>query len=250
MTADGHDHGGPALPVAAPPAPPAFAPEPGTATAMVPSLRTLAPQLLTAGILPVIGYSLLRPHVGNDATALAAVMVFPAGDIAYQRWRRGTIEPIGIIALCGIALGLVSALVFHGNAMLLKIRESVFTGVFGLACLASLLRPRPVMFYLGRLFATGNDPKKMAEFEGVWELPDSPRRFRFVTVVWGVALAAEAVVRTALAVVLSTQRFLEVVPVVGWAVLGGLLFFTTRYTRSAESAALAELAELAELEAG
>jgi len=208
---------------------------------MVPSWRRLAPQLVTAGVLPVIGYSLLRPHVGNDATALAAVMVFPLGDILFQRWRRGVIEPIGIIALFGIGLGLVSAVLLHGNAMLLKVRESVFTGVFGLVCLGSLLRPRPVMFYLGRMFATGNDPEKNAEFEGVWELPDSPRRFRFVTAVWGVALVAEAVLRTVLAVVLSTQRFLEVVPVVGWAVLGGLLFFTTRYSRAAEAAVLADL---------
>jgi hypothetical protein len=210
------------------------------ASAMVPSVRRLAPQLLTAGVLPVVGYSLLRPHVGNDATALAAVMVFPVAEIAYQRVRRGVLEPIGVIALAGIALGLVSALVLHGNATLLKIRESVFTGVFGLVCLGSLLRRRPVMFYMGRMFATGNDPVKVAEFEGVWDLPGAPGRFRFVTAVWGLALVAEAVVRVVLAVVLSTQRFLEIVPVVGWGVLGGLLFFTTRYVRSAETSLLGE----------
>jgi len=52
------------------------------ARGMVPDVRRLVPQLLIAGVLPVIGYSLLRPHVGSDATALAAVMVFPLADIS------------------------------------------------------------------------------------------------------------------------------------------------------------------------
>jgi membrane-bound ClpP family serine protease len=208
---------------------------------MVPNIRTLAPRLVVAGVLPVIGYSLLRPHVGSDATALAAVMVFPIGDILFERKRHGAVDPIGMIALIGIALGIVSAVALHGNTMLLKIRESVFTGIFGGICLGSLLARRPAMFYMGRLFATGNDPEKMAEFEGVWDLPGSPRRFRFVTAVWGVALVAEAVLRTFLAVVVSTQRFLELAPVINWTVLGGLLVFTTRYVRSAESAVLSDL---------
>src|SRR5437660_1716170 len=56
---------------------------PSAALAMVPSLGRLAPQLVVAGVLPVVGYSLLRPHVGSDAVALAAVMVFP---VATQRF--------------------------------------------------------------------------------------------------------------------------------------------------------------------
>ena len=42
---------------------------------MVPNLRTLAPQLLIAGVFPVIGYALLRPHVSSDATALAVGLI-------------------------------------------------------------------------------------------------------------------------------------------------------------------------------
>ena len=52
---------------------------------MVPSIRVLGPRLLVAGVLPLIGYGLLRPHVGSDATALAAVMIFPLADIARER---------------------------------------------------------------------------------------------------------------------------------------------------------------------
>jgi len=34
---------------------------------MVPRLGSLVPQILIAGVLPIIGYALLRPHVPSDA---------------------------------------------------------------------------------------------------------------------------------------------------------------------------------------
>src|SRR5437899_4713963 len=111
---------------------------PSAALAMVPSLGRLAPQLVVAGVLPVVGYSLLRPHVGSDATALGAVMVFPLADIAIERRRHGGFEPIGLISLVGITVGLIGAVLLHGNATLLKLRESMLTGIFGLVCLGSL----------------------------------------------------------------------------------------------------------------
>jgi hypothetical protein len=49
---------------------------------------------------------------------------------------------------------------------LLKIRESLVTGLFGIACLislSSLSMRRPLMFYLGRSFATSGDPEKTKE---------------------------------------------------------------------------------------
>jgi hypothetical protein len=122
---------------------------------------------------------------------------------------------------------------------MLKVRESVFTGLFGIVCLASLPARRPVMFYLGRAFATGGDAEKVAEFDTIWDVPGVPTRFRFITAVWGVALIAEAVVRTGLAVGVSTQRFLEISPVMGWTVLGGLLWYTTRFSKESEARVMA-----------
>ncbi len=206
---------------------------------MVPSLRELAPKAVLAGVLPLVGYQLLRPHVSSDATALAAVMVFPLADIAIERIRRGRFEPIGVIALLGIAIGLVGAVAFHGNAMLLKLRESVFTGAFGVICLTSLLAPRPAMFYLGRAFATGGDPKAVEEFNGVWERPGAARRFRKVTAVWGIGLLGEALLRTTLAYTMSTGRFLAVAPLLGWVVIGLLIWYSVRQRRAGEAEALA-----------
>ncbi|HEY2428369.1 MAG TPA: VC0807 family protein [Acidimicrobiales bacterium] len=214
-------------------------------SAMVPDLRRLAPNILVAGVLPIVAYALLRPHVSSDAVALAAVMVFPVGEITFERIRFGRFEPVGIISLIGIAAGLIGAVAMNGDALLLKLRESMLTGLFGLVCLASLPAPRPAMFYMGRAFATGGDPVKSAGFEQMWALPGVRRRFRIVTSVWGVGLGGEAGLRTLLAVTLSTQAFLIVSQVVAGCVLGGLLWFTIRFSRASERRLTAIHGELA-----
>ena len=212
---------------------------PGAARSMVPRFRHLAPQLVFAGVLPVVAYMILRPHLGSDAVALAIVMVFPIIEIGFERFRHRHFEPIGIIALVGIAIGLIGAVALHGDATLLKVRDSLVTGVFGAACLVSLGSRRPAMFYLGRSFATGNEPDKLTEFNKIWDLPGVPGRFRFSTLVWGVVLVAEAILRTGLALTLPTETFLVITSFLSWAVIGGLLWFTARYSRAGEELLLA-----------
>jgi hypothetical protein len=214
------------------------------AGSMVPNIRDLGPNILVAGVLPFVVYALIRPHLSSDATGLAIVMVFPVLEIGYERRRRGRFEPIGIIALIGIALGLIGALLSGGDAMLLKIRESAITGAFGLVCLVSLTWRRPMMWFLGREFATGGDPDKRAAFEQVWDFPGSPVRFRVVTLVWGVGLVAEAVGRTALALLLSTGIFLITSFIFNGVVLVGLFAFTIRYSRAGQERTRAEMERL------
>lgn len=201
---------------------------------MVPSLRTIGPRILFAGVLPFVAYAIIRPHVGSDAVGLGLVTVFPLADIIVERVRRGRFEPIGILALAGIVLGIIGAVAFNGNDTLLKLRESAFTGLFGVVCLLSLVRPKPVMYFMARAFSTDGDPEKVAEFDEIWELPGVPSRFRFVTTVWGVGLVAETAVRTWLAFAVSTQTFLGVSHVIGWVILGGLLAWTAAFSKRGE----------------
>jgi hypothetical protein len=208
---------------------------------MVPNVRRLLPQLLVAGVCPVVGYAILRPHLASDFEGLAAVLVFPVGLIAVEHRHQGGFDPIGVISLVGIALGLVGAVALNGNATLLKVRESMITGVFGLICLLSLPAPRPAMFYMGRAFATGGDPEKVAEFNELWNLPTVPRRFRFVTAVWGVGLVGEAALRTVLALTISTETFLVMAQVINWGVIGGLLWFSVMTSRTGEREVVALL---------
>jgi hypothetical protein len=215
----------------------------------VPSLRLLAPRLIVAGVIPLVAYNLLRPHLSSDAVGLAIVSIVPALEVAWHRWKDGGFDPIGVIAVIGLTFGMIAALVTHGNPLALKLRESVLTGLFGVACLGSLFAARPIMFFLARSFETGGEPEAVAAFNERWAVPGVPARYRFVTAVWGFGLIGETLLRTFFAMTLSTSRFLAVAPVIGWATIGGLLTFTTIYSRSQEArfAAQAEQAPDASL---
>jgi hypothetical protein len=197
--------------------------------AMVPGIRRLAPNLVMAGILPIVAYALLRPHVHSDTVGLSAILVFPVAEIVFERVRKQRWEPVGVIAMIGISVGLIGASILHGDSLLLKVRDSALTGGFGVVCLASLGASRPALFYLGRSFATGGDRQKEAAFDRRWDLPGVAHGFRLVTVVWGIALIGEAAVRTILAVSLPTEQFLVVAQVVNWGTLAALLWFTISY---------------------
>ena len=97
------------------------------------------------------------------------------------------------------------------------------------------------MFYLGRSFATGGDAARRADFDDMWQLPGVANRFRFITAVWGVTLVAEAVVRTVLAIAVSTETFLLVSPVLNWGVLGGLLVFSAAFRRRSQQRVMNQL---------
>ncbi|HEX7353292.1 MAG TPA: VC0807 family protein [Mycobacteriales bacterium] len=211
---------------------------------MVPGWRTLLPQIVISGILPVVAYALLRPHVPSDAIGLMIVSVFPVAQIAWDRFHHGRRDPISILILIAILLGVVLGLTLNGNTLLLKIRQSAFTGLFGVACLVSMVFPRPLMFWLGREFASGGDPQKRAAFSARWHLPTMPRRFRTVTLVWAIGLMAETTAQVLMALGLSTQTFLVLNQIVSGAFLGSLLAYSVFATRRGERYAEALLEQL------
>ena len=199
---------------------------------MVPSLRSIAPQGFIAGVLPVVVYAAIRPRLSSDVEGLLIILVFPLAEIAYEAARTKRVEPIGIISITGITLGVVSALALGGDATLLKVRNSAVTGVFGAGCLISLLLSRPAMWHLARAFATEGDVEKQSAFDTLWVLPGIPVRFHLITGIWGVALVAEAAIQLSLALTMSTGEFLAASVVLNVTVLTGLIAATRAFVRS------------------
>jgi intracellular septation protein A len=205
------------------------------ARAMIPPMREIIPKALIFAVLPLVAYSILRKHVDSDAVALATVMVIPITAILYERLRNGRFDPIGVIALVGIGIGLGGALAFHGNDLLLKLRDSTLTSIFGLVCLVSLVGDRrPAMYFLARMFATAGDEDRLKVFDEIWEQPGVREGFRQVTAAWGIGLLLEAAARIALALSLSTQTFLAVSPIVAWIAIGTLIAYTIRRLKKGE----------------
>lgn len=211
-----------------------------------PTLRALAPSAIGGAIIPLAVYYAVRHHVHGDATALAIAGIPAAGWVGYSWLRRRKLDPIGAVVLFGFIAGLIISAALGGNAFVLKVRDSVFTGLFGIASLASLrLLPRPLMFYIGRALSAGEDPIKMQAYDQLWELPPARRTFAIITTVWGFGLITEAGARITLAAFLPTGTFLAASPALAAAAFGAMFAFTVWYTRlSRQRGEAAQAAEL------
>lgn len=144
--------------------------------------------------------------------------------------RRKRIDLMAGIILMGIVVSLI-LIMLGGSPKLLLIRESFFTAATGLAYLVSLLFPKPLAFYFSRYFATGNHPENISWFDSLWQYPMFRHSMRVITVVWGIGFICEAVLRTYLVIVLSTEQFLIVSPFVLYGILAALIIWMFLYSR-------------------
>jgi hypothetical protein len=207
-----------------------------------PSARAMVPSIIGGAIVPLAVYYAVRHHVSGDATALIIAGIFPAAWVAIQWVRTQRIDPIGAITLFGFLAGVLASELLGGNAFVLKVRDSAFTALFGVACLLSLRARRPMMFHIGKGLAAGDDPHRQAAYDELWEIEEAQRVFAVITTTWGIGLILEAAARVALAAVLSTGVFLALSPILALIVFGGLFVFTATYSRHARDSGEAELA--------
>jgi hypothetical protein len=194
-------------------------------------------------IIPVILYKLSKRYLSpSELTALLIATTFPIGKSIFDLARRGQVDPISIVVLLGIATDCV-ALLFGGSARLLLVRESLFTGAFGVACFVSLLLPRPMMFYFGRHFIAGTDPQRQARFNAAWQLPQVRFAHRLITIVWGCAFVGELILRIILIYHASAATVLIVSPILLGTLTIVTMIWAFSYGRRVRLRALAQLGQ-------
>lgn len=180
---------------------------------------------------PLVAYSLLRSHGFSEVTALVLSGVFPAIGVAVTVVRHRRIDAIGALVLLGIAVGTILGLA-SGNARLVLIEGSIPTGIFGIACLASLWATRPLIYRFAVEFI-GPDTPRGREFDSLWQYQGFRHVFRVMTIVWGVAYLAEAAARVIIVENTSAGRALTISKVMPYAVAGALAAWTFGYGRHA-----------------
>jgi hypothetical protein len=196
-----------------------------TANSGLPARGILLDIALNA-IIPLALYRLSKYYISpSELTALSISAVFPLAKSIFDLVRRQQFDPIAIVVLLGIITS-SGGLLLGGSPRLLLVRESLFTGVFGLACFVSLLLPRPMMFYFGRYFVAGADAQRRERFNASWALPQVRFANRLITIVWGAVYVTELVVRVILIYTISTQLVLVISPIL----IGGLTLFTIIWT--------------------
>jgi hypothetical protein len=195
-------------------------------------------------LIPVLLYKLSKRFLSpSELTGLLLATTFPLGKSIFDLIRRGQLDPISIVVLLGIATDCV-ALLFGGSARLLLVRESLFTGAFGVACFVSLLLPRPMMFYFARHFVAGADPERQARFNSGWQLPEVRFAHRLITTVWGSVFVGELIVRIVLIYNASAATVLIVSPVLLGTLTLVTMIWAFRYGHRVRLRALAQLARV------
>ena len=187
---------------------------------------SLAWDILLNATIPAACYFVAkRAFAASELDALVWATVFPVLMSLFGLARRRELDPVAILVLLGIITS-IAAVLLGGDPRVLLVRESLFTGVFGVFCLVSLLFPRPIMFYFGRYFLAGPDPEKRRQFDDGWQRPRVRRAHRLITLVWGLVYAGEFSVRTAMAFTLPAPVVLVVSPLL----LGAATIFTVVWT--------------------
>jgi uncharacterized membrane protein len=195
-------------------------------------------------VIPVLLYHLSKRFLSpSELTALLIATTFPIGKSIFDLICRGQLDPISIVVLLGIATDCV-ALLFGGSARLLLLRESLFTGAFGVACFVSLLLPRPMMFYFARHFIAGADPERQARFNSGWQLPEVRFAHRLITTVWGCAFVGELILRIVLIYNASAATVLIVSPILLGTLTVVTMIWAFSYGHRVRLRALAQLARV------
>jgi len=184
-------------------------------------LAQRAPRVLLAQMLVSLAvYELLRVQTGSATEALALTSAIPAGLLVVGAITRRRVERIGVISTVTVAIALAVYALTGGDPIALKLQHGAFTGLLGVAALASLALGRPLLVLAVERRAR-LDPERRAEIEARLADPDRRRALVVLTLLIGLAFTLDGVVQTALAFTVSTGAFVADSTVAHLAVLGG-----------------------------
>jgi len=193
-------------------------------------LSTWVPTVVFNVVLPIVTYEVLTGRGAGEVPALLLSGVWPVVETLFSLAVHRRIDEFSIFVLIFLSLGVIAAAGFN-SPRLLVVKESAVNGLFGVVLLASLLAPRPLMFYFGRRFATNGTAEGIAAWNALWQHPGFRHSQRVITSVWGVALTTAALVQIGLSYVLSTDAMVLVFNVLPYLVFAVLITWTISYGR-------------------
>ncbi len=181
-------------------------------------------------VLPLATVIALQRNGNAPLVTYAAAALFPVLSIAMSWLTRRSADVIGIGVLSGIVSGLIMALLTDDPRFAL-VRAAPAFGLFGLACLASLLTARPLMFFVARAFAAGGDKTRMASWNERLKTSGFRRAMRWLTAVWGAGALVQAVFGTAVAFLTPASAAIVLEPAMAILIIGALLAWTRTLQR-------------------
>ncbi|MGC2162124.1 MAG: VC0807 family protein [Silvibacterium sp.] len=109
--------------------------------------------------------------------------------------KRGKLDAVGVLVLVEMAASVGLLFWLHSPRMLL-IRPSFYSGIAAVWLMSSAFAAKPLTLESSKPFATKGDPVRTVAWERAWrELPQFRMAHRMLTFGFGVACAADAVLR-------------------------------------------------------
>jgi intracellular septation protein A len=194
-------------------------------------IKTLVPVLLK-DILPPVGiYYVLHAVGANDWIALLGGTVVSAALMAAEAIKSRRLDVFSGFMLSIFGLGLIAAVAFDDPKFVI-LKASLMTGIIGAAFLVSTIVGKPLT-YLAYRKAISGDAGATAELDQKY---DAIRGLmRSLSVVWGVGLLAEAILRTVLAYQLPVSTMVGLSTVLSIGTIAVLLLITVQVAKRARA---------------
>jgi hypothetical protein len=170
-----------------------------------------------------------RAFPSPSLVPLWAAATIPIADLAWELWRRRSVDVIALIALTQLSAGILINL-FARTPRAALVGHAWQAAGLGLVFAASIAVGHPLMAPLARQALCGDDMNRRAKFdEALVKLPQVRRQLAYVSLVWTLALCVETGVCLAILARAPVSLYLLVANVLGWAVTIVLALGSIRY---------------------
>lgn len=173
-------------------------------------------------------YYALRLFGVDERPALLVATILAATRLIWVAVRRRQVTWFAAVMLAVFGLGLLLTFL-AGDARFLLMKDSIVTAGVGIVFLLSALGGRPLTLSA----AQTSQPWRAAAIDEMFRTrKDLRRRFFISSVVWGVGLLTESVVRIPLVYSFSVDTMVGLSELMFWGTIGLLMLWSLFYTRA------------------
>jgi hypothetical protein len=203
--------------------------------------RSVAISLVVNGVLPFVLYKILAPYFPpGSVMPLLYASAFPVLGLGFSLIRTRSADAIALFALFGIFYSIATMLLAGEVRLALILGATQAFLIAGFLCVSAVIG-RPVVYFIVRQFAVGNDAVRRIRFAAV-NVEDGGRTFYIATMVWAAGMAVLGGLSLMFAVTLAPATYLLVNNIVNTAVNVLLVVWTIRFVRPRLTQAAARLA--------
>lgn len=163
-------------------------------------------RLLTALLLPLAAYVLIRAFVGSPARALALSEAIPTGWLLLVGITQRRLDRGALVSALTVAVALAAYAFTGGNPLAIELRRGAVTGSLGIAILVSVAIRRPLLLLVAERAATMN-PEQQPVIEARLAEPQRRRALSILTAIVGLTLTLDGATQTGLAFTVPTGSF-------------------------------------------